>query len=266
MFTYPPSYSLALLGLPAFCGIAAAFFLWQLLLFRPRENALLPDTFPLAVAGAFAVLALLFAPFGAVTTEGAYFAALAWPFLGGSLAAWAVRFLRWSMGCKRRGESWRAAVTGSVLWNSKRFRVFLVLLALATAGYTACYFSTPWIAGPSADYTPVTQEYQVWTEQAVYPPDVDKIVYYAKNVSTEIHECMGRTLQICENGQWYTLNQRDHAVTSELWCIEPGETESYAIYPYLYGPRLRPGRYRIVWTAKFYTPEQCYTFTEFEVR
>ena len=122
----------------------------------------------------------------------------------------------------------------------------LVLLA-GVLVFVMYYFTTPWLDGPS-QYTvaPETDVWRVWTEQMQYSPGQRKIMFYVRNCSQDHVEYNVGDLERLRDGGWYKLKERPHEVTANHLTILPGEMERF--FPGLdqYGPRLKPGEYRLI--------------------
>ena len=57
------------------------------------------------------------------------------------------------------------------------------------------------------------------------------------------------SLQILQNGVWYSLERSSYIATADIKRIEPGETMKVGVWLELYGETLMPGRYRAVFSV-----------------
>lgn len=133
-----------------------------------------------------------------------------------------------------------------------RKRALLLILGLILVvglGYAVYYFTTPYTAEPSPYTGEPAPGITLQTDQSVYPADVYAIPVTIRNDSDNYWEGTDHgILERQENGQWYTLSiLRGITQTSMGWSAFPGESKTYSVLVgTIYGPRLKPGHYRIV--------------------
>jgi len=126
----------------------------------------------------------------------------------------------------------------------KAARIVLLAGALVFAMY---YFTTPWLEGPSEwVITPETDVWRVWTEQLQYSPGQRKIVFYVRNCSQDHVEYNIGELERLHDGVWHKLKERPHWETANHLTVLPGEMERFSPELDPYGPRLKPGEYRLI--------------------